>query len=288
MIGLVTYSKAPNLTDDDRPLIAELRQLGVESQPVIWDDPAVRWSEFRALVLRSPWNYHLKPAAFTQWLETIEAAGVALWNPYAVVRWNMHKRYLRELSVRGVLIADTEWIARAESAPLSQVLARRGWTEAIIKPAISASATDTWRTTTDAVADGRRYRQLLERADLLVQAVVPEVASAGEWSLLFIDSRYSHAVMKRPKPGDFRVQTELGGSAEPATPPPAVIAEAERIVAMLPAPCLYTRVDGVETARGFMLMEVEAIEPLLFFAFAPQACAAMARALVRLYDVQTG
>jgi glutathione synthase/RimK-type ligase-like ATP-grasp enzyme len=281
MIGFVTYAKAPNLTDDDRPLIAELGQLGVDSEPVIWDDPAVRWSKYRTLVLRSPWNYHLKPLEFTQWLQVIEAAGVELWNPYAVVRWNMHKRYLRELSDRGVLIAETEWIARAESPPLSQVLARRKWSDAIIKPAISASATDTWRTSTDAVADGLRYRSLLERADLLVQRVVPEVVAAGEWSLMFIDGRYSHGVMKRPKPGDFRVQTELGGSAAPAVPPAAVISEAERIVAMLPEACLYTRIDGVETERGFMLMEVEAIEPLLFFEFAPHACTALARALAR-------
>ncbi|HEX7937615.1 MAG TPA: hypothetical protein VF483_01415, partial [Gemmatimonadaceae bacterium] len=190
MIGIVTYGKAPDLTDDDRPLIAELRQLGIESRPVIWDDPAVRWSEFRTLVLRSPWNYHLKPADFTRWLGAIESAGVTLWNPFSVVRWNMHKRYLRELAGRGVPIADTEWIARAESPPLSQVLARRGWTDAIIKPAISASATDTWRTTTDIAADGARYRALVERADVLVQRTVPEVASAGEWSLMFIDSRY--------------------------------------------------------------------------------------------------
>jgi glutathione synthase/RimK-type ligase-like ATP-grasp enzyme len=279
MIGLVTYENAPALTDDDRPLIAELERLGVPSRPVIWDDPAERWSDYSTLVLRSPWNYHLKPAEFVEWLGVIEAAGVQLWNPYEVVRWNMHKRYMRDLEARGVLIADTEWIARAEPAPLSQVLARRGWTDAIIKPAISASATDTWRTTRDVGADGLRYRELVERADVLVQRTVPEVLSAGEWSLMFIDSTYSHGVIKRPAAGDFRVQTEKGGSAAPAVPPRTVVESAERIVAMIPAPCLYTRIDGVETSQGFMLMEVEAIEPLLFFAFEPRACAAMARAL---------
>jgi glutathione synthase/RimK-type ligase-like ATP-grasp enzyme len=281
MIGLVTYAKAPNLTDDDRPLVGELAKLGLTSRPVVWDDPAERWSDFKTLVLRSPWNYHLKPKEFVAWLDRIEAAGVHLWNPYAVIRWNMHKRYLRDLEAKGVLIADTEWVARAESPPLSSVLARRGWSDAIVKPAISASATDTWRTTHDAEADGERYRELVERADVLIQRTVPEVVSAGEWSLMFIDSQYSHGVIKRPASGDFRVQTELGGSAQPAEPPRAVIAAAERIVSMIPEPCLYTRIDGVETARGFMLMEVEAIEPLLFFSFAPQACAAMARALAR-------
>jgi glutathione synthase/RimK-type ligase-like ATP-grasp enzyme len=281
MIGFVTYAKAPHLTDDDRPLIAELAKLGVASRPVRWDDQAENWAEYDTLVLRSPWDYHLRPVEFVAWLDTIESAGVQLWNPYSVVRWNMHKRYLRDLEAKGVLIAETEWVARAEPPPLSAVLARRGWTDAIIKPAISASATDTWRTSRDPVADGIRYRELVERADVLVQRTVAEVAAVGEWSLMFIDSEYSHGVIKRPAAGDFRVQTEMGGTAALAEPPRAVIAAAEAIVAMLPEPCLYTRIDGVETARGFMLMEVEAIEPLLFFAFAPEACASMAQALAR-------
>ena len=281
MIGLVTYAKAPTLTDDDRPLIADLARLGVEGRPVRWDDPAERWADYQALVLRSPWDYHVRVEEFRRWLAAIEAAGVALCNPLPVVRWNLHKGYLRGLEQRGVLIPPTRWIARGHATSLSAELREAGWSEAIVKPAISASATDTWRTTGNTDADEARYAQLVLHADVLLQPVIAQVAAVGEWSLMFIDGTFTHAVIKRPASGDFRVQTELGGSAALAHPPHALVVAAERILAMLPGACLYTRIDGVQTPDGFMLMEVEAVEPLLFFAFAPHARAAMARAIAR-------
>lgn len=279
MIGLVTYGKYPELTDDDRPLLGELAVLGVGARPVVWDDPSVDWTAFDALVLRSTWNYHLKPREFTAWLAELDEIGVPLWNPTPVVRWNLHKRYLRELGDKGVLVPPTEWVARAEARPLSALLGQRGWTDAIVKPSISASATDTWRTTGDAQGDDRRYRELVERADLLVQATIPEVATHGEWSLLYLGGSFSHAMLKRPKAGDFRVQTELGGTAARATPPAPVIEAGDRIVALIPGDWLFARVDGVLTRDGFMLMELECIEPLLFLAQQPGSAATLARSL---------
>jgi glutathione synthase/RimK-type ligase-like ATP-grasp enzyme len=269
MIGIVTYDRYPRLSDDDRLLLAALASAGTEAMPVIWDEPSVDWTTFDALVLRSCWNYHLKPREFAEWLTELEEIEVQLWNPVPVVRWNMHKRYLRDLERQGVLIPPTEWVARAEARPLTAVLGQRGWTDAIVKPAISASATDTWRTTGDALADGARYRALVERADVLVQQTMPEVAEHGEWSVVFLAGRYSHAMLKRPQAGDFRVQAELGGTATALEPPRTVRAAAEVIVGLIPGEWLFARVDGIETSRGFMLMELEVIEPLLFLQHAP-------------------
>lgn len=279
MIGLVTHDRYPHLTDDDRPLIAELAALGVEAAPAVWDDPSVDWTAFDALVLRSCWNYHLKAREFAAWLSELEEIGVALWNPVAVVRWNMHKRYLRDVEAAGTLIPPTEWVARADARPLPALLSQRGWSDAIVKPAISASATDTWRTSGDPRADDRRFRELVERADVLVQPVIPEVAADGEWSLMYIDGAYSHAMLKRPRAGDFRVQTELGGTAVRAEPPAPCVPAADAIVRRIPGDWLFARVDGVLTPGGFMLMELECIEPLLFFAQQPGGAAAFARAL---------
>jgi glutathione synthase/RimK-type ligase-like ATP-grasp enzyme len=279
MIGLVTYGKYPALTDDDRPLLAELESLGVEAAPVVWDEASVDWTSFDALLLRSPWNYHLKPREFEAWLTELEEIEVPLWNSVAVVRWNMHKRYLRELAGKGVLTPPTEWVARADARPLAALLQQKGWPDAIVKPAISASATDTWRTTTDATADDRRYRALVERGDLLVQPVIPEVEREGEWSLMYLDGRFSHAMLKRPRAGDFRVQAEHGGTAVVGQAPAELVAAADRVVALIPGPWVYARVDGVATDAGFMLMELECIEPVLFLAEAPGSAATLARAL---------
>ena len=278
VVGLVTYARVPHLTEDDRPLVDNFARLNLRAMPVIWDDASVEWSGFDALVLRSCWDYHLRPAEFAAWLDVLEKLGVRLYNPFAVVRWNMHKEYLRELGSGGVLVPNTVWVDRGAETSLSDIMRTSGWREAIVKPAISASATDTWRATP---ADDARFGELSRRAGLLVQEVIPEVAAVGEWSLVFIDGEFSHAAIKRPRPGDFRVQTEHGGSADAAHAPSDVIVQAAAITRHIPSGWLYARIDGVVTPRGFMLMEVECLEPHLFFSHKPEARRRFADAVVR-------
>ena len=282
VIGLVTYSKQPVLTDDDRPLIGALAEIGLESEPVQWDDDGVDWRVYEALVLRSTWDYHLRVSGFEAWLSLLDRERVPLWNPTSVVRWNMHKAYLQGLQQAGILIPGTRWLPRGKAVALGGLLAGAAWTEAIVKPAISASATKTSLVHMDNPVDAENFARLLADEDVLVQEVVPEVARDGEWSLIFIGGAYSHAILKKPRPGDFRVQQELGGTADPAIAPSVVVAAAERVASHIPGRWLYARIDGVVTARGFMLMEAECIEPLLFFEYASGAYERFAAALQAL------
>jgi glutathione synthase/RimK-type ligase-like ATP-grasp enzyme len=280
VIGLVTYAKFPQLTDDDRPLLHELARVGVEARAVRWDDPAVDWPRYDALVLRSCWDYHLRPAEFSRWLDVLDSAGVPLWNPASLVRWNMHKRYLRDLERGGAVVPRTVWVDAREQRSLPAIMRAAGWSEAVVKPAVSASATHTWRVTVND-AHSVPFDTLRQQGDVLVQELIPEVATHGEWSVILIDGEVSHAAIKRPRAGDFRVQWEHGGSAEPAVPPAAVTDAAREITHQIPGPWLYARVDGVDTARGFVLMELECIEPHLFFEFRQESRAAFANALAR-------
>lgn len=279
MIGLVTYAKFPQLTDDDRPLIDELAGVGLDARPVCWDDAQARWTDYEALVLRSAWDYHLRAGEFRRWLAVLERLRVPLFNPVPLVRWNMHKGYLRELEAAGVVVPRTRWVEQGERVTLSTILREERWADAVVKPAISASATDTWRAAPRVRADATRFTELVGRADVLVQEMVPEIILYGEWSLIFIGGRYSHAMIKRPAVGDFRVQTELGGSAEPSEPSSDVVAAGQAVLTHLPEPALFARIDGVTTTRGFMVMEVECIEPLLFFESAPGSRRRFAEAL---------
>ena len=284
MIGLVTDAKHPVLTDDDRPLIGALAEIGLEAEPVQWDDAGVDWRTYETLVLRSTWDYHLRVAEFDQWMATLDREDVPLWNPTSIVRWNMHKGYLRGLQHAGIAIPSTRWLPKGHAVRLGSLLAATSWTEAIVKPAVSASATKTSRVHIDSADDADSFARLLEDADVLVQEIVPEIARDGEWSLMFIGGGYSHATIKKPRPGDFRVQQELGGSADPATAPSVVVAAAERVAGHIPGRWLYARIDGVVTERGFMLMEVECIEPVLFFEQAPGSYERFAAGLKALVD----
>ncbi|MEO6526229.1 MAG: hypothetical protein ABIP93_06365 [Gemmatimonadaceae bacterium] len=153
-----------------------------------------------------------------------------------------------------------------------------------MKPAISGSAHETWRTSpgTEQVDDAR-LGAMTASGCVLVQPLVDAIASHGEWSIVFIGEVYSHAVLKRPRSGDFRVQIEHGGTFEPMRPPDAVIVQALEMLRAAPAErdaMLYARVDGCVVDERLLLMELELIEPVLFLGTSPGAADRMADALL--------
>jgi glutathione synthase/RimK-type ligase-like ATP-grasp enzyme len=283
-IALATAAKLPTLNDDDRLLIPALAELGFTAVPAVWDAPDVCWDEFRggggAVLVRSCWDYHYRLEEFLAWVTRLERAGVPLWNPPAVLRWNSHKGYLRDLAARGVPIVPTRWLARGRAVGLAQLLHDERWSDAVVKPAVSASAHGTWRTSFErAGADQARLDELLRAGDVMVQPFVSEVSDAGEWSILFLDGQFSHAVLKRPAGADYRVQWEFGGTAESMVPPANLVADAEAVMAAVPGDPVYARVDGVERDGRLMLMELELIEPHLFLGWDPGAAARLAEAI---------
>jgi glutathione synthase/RimK-type ligase-like ATP-grasp enzyme len=268
-IALVTYHGVPRLSADDQLLLAPLAARGISAVAAAWDDPGIAWDSFDALVLRSTWNYHTSLGEFTAWIDRIESLGVPVWNPPAVLRWNATKTYLRELAARGVDIVPTRWVTPEAHAGLADLLADVGWPDAVVKPAVSASAYETWRVDAAGLTrdDEERFRRIAARpGGALVQRFVPELARDGEWSLMFLAGQYSHAVLKRPRAGDFRVQREHGGTAVAQMPPTYLVAAAQRVVAAAPGPLLYARVDGCAVDGRFVLVELELLEPSLFLA----------------------
>jgi glutathione synthase/RimK-type ligase-like ATP-grasp enzyme len=280
-VCFVTCRAWPEISASDRLVVEALAPLGVPVEGRAWNEPGTDFTGFDAVVLRSNWDYHFEPEAFLAWLEGIERAGVRLFNPPALVRWNVSKRYLLALEAAGVPTVATTVVDEPTRAAIEAALRRHGGT-VVLKPAIAASAHGTRLVTAATLEETMRALAAgALRPPLLAQPFVEEVRSRGEWALIFIDAEHTHAVLKRPGPGEFRVQGHLGGSAEAATAPPAVVAAGRRALTALPAPPLYARIDAVEAAAGPLVMEAEVNEPGLFFTHAPAAAARFAEALLR-------
>src|SRR5262249_19302872 len=198
---------------------------GMDTVPVVWTEAMPE--RLDALVLRSTWDYHLHLPRFLGWVAEVEARALPLWNPPSTVRWNVDKAYLAEVEARGARIVPTRFAARGSRASLLELMLEAGWTESVVKPSVSGGAFETWRARRTPGGAARFTRQV-EQMDCMVQPLVPELLTDGEWSLLFFAGRYSHAVLKRPGPEDFRVQEEFGGVFTVARPSPEVVAEATR------------------------------------------------------------
>jgi glutathione synthase/RimK-type ligase-like ATP-grasp enzyme len=281
-VALATCRAYPQLAEDDRLLRDALIAGGVVAEPVVWDEEGVDWARFGAVVVRSTWDYHLRAEAFDAWIGGLERAGVPLWNPPEVLRWNSRKTYLRELEAAGIPTVPTRFVETG-GASLASVLRETGWDEVVVKPVVSASAYETWRASSATLTqDDARYARLLAEGAVMVQPFLSGIMTEGEWSLCFFAGRYSHAVLKRPRPGDFRVQADHGGQYAAAQPSPRLVAEAEAALRAARRLTLYARVDGCVMDGTFRLMELELLEPGLFLATASGAADRFADAVIRL------
>lgn len=283
-IAFVTCAAVPNLTADDQLAVAVLASRGVRVAPVIWSDASVDWAAFDAVVVRSTWDYHTRPVEFRAWIDRVANVGARLWNPPAVLRWNMQKGYLRDLERAGVPVVPTEWLMRgARPEEASARIDARGWPDVVIKPAISATAFRTWRASSaDVVTSHERLRELLAEGDVMIQPFIREIQAHGEWSLVFLGGSFSHAVRKRPREADFRVQSEFGGTAHADVPSDDMLRAAERVLSHVRDPWAYARVDGLQTTDGFVLLELEMLEPSLFLGMDADAPERLADAITRL------
>jgi glutathione synthase/RimK-type ligase-like ATP-grasp enzyme len=255
-IALASCAAWPNLSEDDRLLIPALQQFNVEAVPAIWDG-SVDWTQFDLVIVRSCWDYHLRPSKFLGWITKLEKAGVPVQNLPHLIRWNADKRYLRQLRESGASIPHSVWIEDREEVNVHHIMQEQDWISAVVKPTVSASAHNLRRV-------GKDDPVVSLKGPALVQQFIPEIVSSGEWSLVFLGGEFSHAVIKRPGPEDFRVQSQFGGKSTLANPRAEIVEEARRVVASLPGEPLYARIDGVDCAGQFVLMEVELIEPELF------------------------
>jgi glutathione synthase/RimK-type ligase-like ATP-grasp enzyme len=284
-LALAVCKDLPRSCPDDVHLFDALRAEGVRARCVAWD-AAEDWSRFDGVLVRATWDYTERLPVFLAWVAMLERIGVLLWNPPAVVRWNADKRYLRDLAARGVPTVPTEFALRGDARSLAEVMDAHGWDTCVVKPVVSAGARGALRVARrEASGAEAAWKRAVAAGDMMVQPFVREVAEQGEWSFVFLDGAFSHALVKKPAKGDFRVQEKHGGTLGRAVPTSAQVARAAGILAHAPAPegerLLYGRVDVVDLEGTLTLMELEVLEPELFFRLAPDAAPRLARALRR-------
>ncbi|MGB5821333.1 MAG: hypothetical protein WBG90_17745 [Saonia sp.] len=266
-IGIVTCKEVSSLTTSEQALLSLFGKKNIIAEALVWDDPSINWAIYDNLIIRSIWDYHLHPETFSAWLRRIENYGIKTLNPISTIRSNQHKFYLKKLEEEGVKIVPSLFIDQTPDLDLSR-LKELEWQQAVIKPAISASAFLTEMFVPKEVAKvQKKYKTIAFERDLLVQKFMPEVQSFGELSLLFFNGHYSHTVLKKAASGEFRVQSEYGGITKPFEPDNSIIATASHILSQFGEGILYARVDGLIKEGEFILMEIELIEPDLFFEY---------------------
>ncbi|MDQ6874981.1 MAG: hypothetical protein M3042_07990 [Actinomycetota bacterium] len=277
-VALVTCAQFPDLDEDGPALLAALRDQAVDPRPAVWDDSAVDWAAFDLAVIRSPWDYAPRREEFVAWAESVPR----LANPAAVVRWNTDKRYLTDLSARGIPVVPTTFLAPGDSIALPES------GEFVVKPAVGAGALDTARYRPDERARAGEHVRRLHGAGrtAMVQPYLARVDVAGETALLYTGGHYSHTIRKDAlltgPAGEVEglYREESISAREPA---PAQVALAEAALAAVPGSggqLLYARVDLLPGPDGApVLLELELTEPSLFLGLGTRAIEQFAAAI---------
>lgn len=287
-VALASCDPFPPVVDDEEPLRAGLRAHGFEVSDPAWDADA-DWSAFEAVLLRTPWDYQFRADAFVAWCERASRV-TRLFHGPAIVRWNIDKRYLSALAAHGVPIAETIWIAAGQGGEALAEAARRDWGRGFLKPVVGANAAFTLRFDMDDAGLEAAAAHLASCSDkaFMLQPYLASVERDGERSVIVIDGEVTHGVRKIPSAGDYRVQEDWGARDEAWAPDEAALALARAAIAeagvILGEPLLYGRVDLLSGERGYVLNELELIEPALFFRHAPHAAVRLADALAGRVD----
>ncbi|MFD4420480.1 RimK family alpha-L-glutamate ligase [Agromyces sp. NPDC058484] len=280
--GFVTWEipDVESLFADDRALIAAFAERGVEAEPVAWNDPATDWDSYDGALLRSTWDYVDHLVDFIEVTTTIDRSRCTLVNPLDAVHWNADKHYLDDLDRLGVPIVPLVRGTRADSARIHARVADAGWDELVLKPAVGVGGSGVVRTDAGSLAhvlDG-----LPSGLEVMVQPFADAILDEGELSFVFLGEVLSHVLRKHPAKGDFRAHGIYGGTVAATDVGPGDAAQVAAMLARLPFDLVYARFDVVRVDGRLAVLELELIEPMLYFDRAPGSAGRLADATIAL------
>lgn len=284
----VAFLSTDNLEDFfvyDELLIPFFEQKDWSVNTISWHMKSVDWDAFDYVIVRSTWDYQQHAEAFLACLQSIEASSATLLNPLPLMQWNIEKHYLKDLEDKGVPIVETMWGSTFNNSIIEEAFLSLHCDTLVIKPTLSANADDTFKLSK---ADWSTKQQVLfdtfNQRDFMVQRFLSSVVDEGEYSLFYFGGEFSHAIKKVPKKGDFRVQEEHGGSLHLVAVDSAQLDIAQNALSAMPCDALYARVDLVRQNNDWAIMELELIEPSLYFNLDDQSPIRFVEALLKFHE----
>jgi glutathione synthase/RimK-type ligase-like ATP-grasp enzyme len=273
-----------NILTEDQLVREALERRGLRVARHDWATPDFDWACTQLALFRTTWDYFNYFDKFKAWLDTLEASTQAI-NPVPQVRWNMDKHYLLDLQAQGIRIPPTAYIHKGDQTTLKKLHEENNWSETVLKPTVSGAGRHTYRLNPENLAEYEAiFQELITREDMMLQPFLHNVPTKGEVALMVIGGKFTHAVLKKAKPGDFRVQDDFGGTVHEYTPSQAEIEFAERTVAACDPMPFYARVDVVwDNEDQLALSELEIIEPEMWYRMHPPAADQLAEAIVSAY-----
>lgn len=275
---LKTNTYISNVLREDELVINALKEKNLSVVKKDWNDSIFNWETTRSILFRSTWDYFDKFELFKKWFNKTKNKCLMI-NSTETIEWNIDKHYLLDLQEHQIPIPNSEFIKRGSSIDLSQLMQKKNWNEIVVKPTISGAAKNTYRLKKEEIIQfGPTWEKLIYKEDFIVQEFQNNVISEGEVAMIVIGGKFTHAVLKKAKEGDFRVQDDFGGSIAIYNPSEEMVKLAEKCTRILTPIPSYARVDIIwDNLRKLAVSELELIEPELWFRLNPNAAQKLAQ-----------
>ncbi|MFA6456875.1 MAG: hypothetical protein WCW40_08645 [Bacteroidota bacterium] len=272
------------ILQEDKLIQTALEQNGFRVHRIDWTNKRFDWSDTTAVLFRAVWDYTQRYEEFQKFLNTVSTQ-TTLINPLKTILWNLDKHYLHDLQRRGINIPKTVYIEKGTHTSLELLHKEWKFADSILKPVMSAGARHTYRLNPNNRAEHEKiFQQLISEEAMMLQPFLHSVMTHGEVTLMVIGGKYTHAVLKKTKPGDFRVQDDYGGTVHAYSPTQVEIDFAETTVAACTPMPVYARVDLLQDENGNpAVSELELIEPELWFRFYPSAADRLAEEIQKMF-----
>lgn len=279
-----------NILEEDQLLSKALKEFDIACTRIAWDDPHFNWALATLVLIRTPWDYFNRYGEFIKWFQRAQRL-TQFCNSKTLIEWNIDKHYLLDLKKAGIHIPNTLYIAPNSETTLLQSIemtkSQRGFQgeEFVLKPCIAGGAWHTYKfNQSDWQKHEKVFQELIAKEAMMLQEFQKNIVKKGEVSMMVFDGKFTHAVLKMAKPGDFRVQDDYGGTVQAYQPSNEEIIFAEAVVQACTEMPIYARVDIFEDNEGkIALAELEIFEPELWFRLNPEAAKVMAKSIVDKY-----
>ena len=274
---LKTNTYISNVLREDELVINALKEKNLSVVKKDWNDSIFDWETTRSILFRSTWDYFDKFELFKKWFNKTKNKCLMI-NSTETIEWNIDKHYLLDLQEHQIPIPNSEFIKRGSSIDLSLLMQKKNWNEIVVKPTISGAAKNTYRLKKEEIIQfGPTWEKLIYKEDFIVQEFQNNVISEGEVAMIVIGGKFTHAVLKKAKEGDFRVQDDFGGSIAIYNPSEEMVKLAEKCTRILTPIPSYARVDIIwDNLMELAVSELELIEPELWFRLNPNAAQKLA------------
>ncbi|WP_430413055.1 ATP-grasp domain-containing protein [Kordia sp.] len=283
-----TNAYIDNVLLEDKLVKEALEKEELNVKRLAWDDAYFDWNTTKYVLFRTTWDYFDRFSEFSSWLTEVGQKTILL-NSAKIIHWNIDKHYLHDLSTAGIEIVPTYFMEKGDTRTLSELHTALGWEQTVLKPCVSGAARHTYKLNLDTIHKHEiLYKNLISEEAMMLQPFMNQIVTKGEISLIVINGTYTHAILKKAKAGDFRVQDDFGGSVYEYNPSLAEIDFAENAVKACIELPIYARVDIIwDNDDQLAISEIELIEPELWFRHNNDAATQLAKGIVKKLETKS-